>query len=189
MLGLSLDISGVPQIQKAIKKIEENATKGVENELKASVLTIQRDAKRLAPKNTGHGAQNIATSGSGLTWDTFATDLYMAYQEFGTGRKVKIPAGYESFAAQYRGGKHGTFKEMIKAIMLWVRRKGISGTYSVKTQRRTGSRAAQSRQDQQAAYAIAISILRNGIKAQPFMIPAYEKEKPKLLGRLKKLFR
>ena len=38
------------------------------------------------------------------------------------------------------------------------------------------------------AYAIAISILRNGIRPQPFLIPAYEMEKPKLFNRLNPAF-
>jgi len=63
----------------------------------------------------------------------------------------------------------------------------LAGTYSVKTQRRTGSRGVQKSQDEKMARYIAIKILRNGLRAQPFLIPAYEEEKPKLFERLKKL--
>ena len=186
--GFSLDISGVPQLKQAIGKIQNNLTQGVTDELKASVMNIARDAKRRAPKNLGTLAQGIGFAGTGLTWDAFATASYAAYMEFGTGGKVKIPAGFEQYAAQFKGNKGGTFKEMVLAIAQWVKRKGITGTYSVKTQRRTGNKATRETQDMQAAWAIAISIIKKGIKPQPFMIPAYETEKPKLMARLKKRF-
>ena len=186
--GFALDISGIPGVAKALQSIEKNATQGLEDELKASVMKIASDAKRRAPKNLGTLAQGIGFAGNGLTWDTFATASYAAYMEFGTGGRVKIPVGFEQYAAQFKGGKGGTFKDMVLAIAQWVKRKGITGTYSVKTQKRTGNKATRQSQDMQAAYAIAISILKKGIKPQPFMIPAYETEKPKLIARLKKTF-
>lgn len=186
--GFTLDISGLPQLKKTISKLEENLHSGIADEFKASVMAIASDAKRRAPKNLGTLSQGIGFAGTGLTWDAFATSSYAAYMEFGTGGKVQIPAGFESYASQFRGGKGGTFKEMVLAIAQWVKRKGITGTYSVKTQRRTGNKAARETQDMQAAWAIAISILKKGIKPQPFMIPAYETEKPKLMARLKKRF-
>lgn len=186
--GFSFNITGLDQLKNTFGKIENDLTTGLSDELKASVMVIASDAKRRAPKNFGTLAQGIGFAGTGLTWDAFATASYAAYLEFGTGGKVVIPPGYESFAAQYKGGSGGTFKEMVNAIALWVRRKGIVGTYSIKTQRRTGTKTMQADQDMKAAYAIAISILRNGIPPQPFMIPAFEEEKPKLIERLKKRF-
>ncbi len=186
--GFSMDISGIPQLSKALGKIQNNLTEGVADELKASVMAIARDAKKRAPKNLGTLAQGIGFAGTGLTWDAFATASYAAYMEFGTGGKVVIPAGFESYAAQFKGKKGGTFKEMVLAIAQWVKRKGITGTYSIKTQRRTGNKSTRNSQDMQAAWAIAISILRKGIKPQPFMIPAFLTEKPKLMNRLKKRF-
>jgi hypothetical protein len=63
----------------------------------------------------------------------------------------------------------------------------LAGTYSVATQKRTGGRKVQKSQDEKLARFLAIKILRNGLRAQPFLIPAYEEEKPKLFQRLKKL--
>ena len=189
MSVLTLDLKGVPQLQRAIKKIERNATEGLSDELKASVLTIQRDMKKRAPKNMGTLAQGIGTAGAGLTWEAFATASYAGYIEFGTKGKVRVPAGYEAMAAAFKGRGTGTFKDMIKALTLWVKRKGIAGKYSPATRRRTGGASARSRQDKSVAYAIAISILRKGIRPQPFAIPSYEAEKPKLLYRLKRIFR
>lgn len=187
--GFSMDLSGIPQLKAAIEGIEKQATQGLSDELAAGVLAIQKSAKRKAPKNLGTLAQSISFSGSGLTWETFSTVDYAPYVEFGTGGKVSIPSGYEQFAGQYKGRKGGTMKEFIKAIALWVKRKGITGTYSVKTKKRTGSKRSRESEDMAAAWAIAIAILRNGIRAQPFMIPSYEEERPKLMKRLKERFK
>ena len=76
---------------------------------------------------------------------------------------------------------------MLKALVLWVKRKGITGTYSIKTQRRTGSRKVQSKENDSAAYAIALSILRKGLRPQPYLIPAYETEVSLLKDRIKNI--
>lgn len=164
---IALQLAGVKEIKRAIDKVEEKLVDGVSNELKASTLQIAADAKREAPVNMGTLRQSIQTQGAKLTFSTFSTASYAPYVEFGTGGKVSIPAGYENEASAYKNKGGGSFADMLKAIKLWVKRKGI---------------------DAKAAYPIALSILRNGMRAQPFMIPSYEKEKPKLLRRLKKLF-
>ena len=56
---------------------------------------------------------------------------------------------------------------MVEALTLWVRRKGIGGG-----------------KDKSIAYAIAISILRKGMRPQPFLIPAFETEKPKMIKNI-----
>ena len=96
---------------------------------------------------------------------------YAPYIEFGTGGKVNIPAGFSSYASQFKGKKGGKFKEMVLAIMEWVQKKGI----------------ASGKQSKSVAYAIAISILRKGLRPQPFLIPAFEAEKPKLKNKIKEI--
>ena len=76
---------------------------------------------------------------------------------------------------------------MIKALTLWVKRKGLAGTYSVKSRRRQGGSKLKQSQDEKLARFLAIKILKNGIRPQPFLIPAYEQEKPKLIEKLKKI--
>jgi len=87
----------------------------------------------------------------------FSNAPYSAYVEFGTGTKVKIPAGFESLAAQFRGKGGGTFDQLLDNIKDWCRRKGI---------------------DEKLAYPIAVSIVKTGIKPQPYFIPAYLQNVP-----------
>jgi hypothetical protein len=165
MAGFALDISGIKGVEAAIKRIDTKATKGLSDEMAASAINIERSAKRLAPGNLGKLRQSINhDTGNSLFKSVFSTVEYAPYVEFGTRGKARIPAGYEAFAAQYKGkGAKGAWK----AIEFWIKRKGI---------------------DTKLTFVIFRSIMRNGIAPQPFMIPAYEKEKPALLKRLKALF-
>lgn len=167
MAGFALDISGIKEVENAIKKIDAKATKGLSAELDTSSLNIQKMAARTAPGNLGklRGSFNIDI-GNQLFKSVFSTVEYAPYVEFGTRGKVKIPSGFEQFAAQYKSSGQGA-KGAWKAIEFWIKRKGI---------------------DPKLTFVIFRSIMRNGIKPQPFMIPAYEKEKPELLKRLKALF-
>lgn len=171
MAGFSLDISGVKQIEQAIKKMDKAATEGLTKELDAAVINIQRNAIRRAPGNFGKLRQSIKFDiGNKLFKSVFAGVEYAPYVEFGTAGKkksqVKVPPGYEAFAAQFKGKK--TAGNMWKSIELWVKRKGI---------------------DPKLTFAIFRSIINKGIPPQPFLIPSYEEEKPKLIKRLKNLFK
>ena len=167
MAGFALDISGIKQVEDAIKRIDSKATKGLSDELNAASLNIEKSAKRLAPGNLGKLRQSINhDTGNDLFKAVFSTVEYAPYVEFGTRGKARIPSGFEQFAAQYKSSGQGA-KGAWKAIEFWIKRKGI---------------------DPKLTFVIFRAIMRNGIAPQPFMIPAYEKEKPALLKRLKALF-
>lgn len=189
MAGFALNLSGLDSLTKKIKTIQDDLTRGVAEEISASSFKIERDAKRNAPVNLGNLRNSIHAESAinGLTGKIIVNASYGAYVEFGTGGKVSIPIGYEDFAGQFKGRGNGTMEDFIAALTLWVKRKGLAGSYSVKTQRRVGSKSIQSNQDEKLARFLAIKILKNGIRPQPYLIPAYEIEKPKLFKRLKTL--
>jgi HK97 gp10 family phage protein len=191
MAGIFFDVSGVDVLMDKINKMSERIQNDVLDEFNSSALNIQTNAKKYAPVNIGTLRNSIQlkedlTKGK-LVYTIGSKLPYAPYIEFGTGGKVTIPAGYEQFASQFKGGKGGTFAQLLKALMEWVKRKGIVGTYSVKTGRRTGNKSIQQKQNESAAYAIALSILRKGLRPQPFLIPAYEQEILKLKYNIKKI--
>jgi HK97 gp10 family phage protein len=187
-MGFGIDLSGIPRLEKRLQDIENKISIELAEEISDSALRIEKQAKRNAPVNFGTLRQSIhATSKDKLTHYVEVQASYGAYVEFGTGGKVSIPSGYEQYAASFKGGKSGTFDEMVKALTLWVKRKGLAGTYSIKSGRRLGGKATKAAQDEKLARFLAIKILQKGIRPQPFLIPAYEAEKPKLIDKIKKL--
>jgi HK97 gp10 family phage protein len=165
---------GFEKLYAKFKSINEATQQEVKNEFNASALKIQSTAKKLAPVNFGQLRNSIVVSSEGTAsnfiFTVSATASYSPYVEFGTGGKVSVPADYAEYAAKFKGKKGGSFKEMVDALILWVQRKGIGG-----------------KSDKATAYVIARSILRKGLRPQPFLIPAFEQEKSKLLKRIKEL--
>ena len=159
-------------IQDSLKGIDKKLRQDVGDEINASALKILTDAKRLAPVNFGQLRNQIALEPiNDLTFAVEAKASYSPYVEFGTGPQVNVPADFTSYAAQFKGKKGGKFKDFVDALTLWVKRKGIG----------------DGKNDKGLAFVIARSILLKGMRPQPFLIPSYEMEKPKLIQRLKKL--
>jgi hypothetical protein len=62
----------------------------------------------------------------------------------------------------------------ISALIDWVHHKGLTGTYSVKTNRRTGGKANIASEDEQMAFVIARSISRKGTRPVPHLFPGIQ---------------
>ena len=171
MPKLTFDISNLSDVLKKLDTLESKIEQNVKDELNASALNIQTGAKRLAPVNFGQLRNSIYLKEqnveNGIIYTIGSSASYAPYVEFGTGGKVSIPKGFEELASGFKGKKAGTFKDMLEALTLWVKRKGIGGG-----------------KDKSIAYAIAISILKKGMRPQPFLIPAYEAEKPKMIKNI-----
>jgi len=171
-MGFAVSLSGIKELEGKLNKLSTALKEDVSNEINASALKIENQAKRMAPVNLGQLRNQIALKkDSELTYTVAANASYSAYVEFGTGPQVNVPADFKSYAQQFKGKSGGKFKDMVEALTLWVKRKGIGN----------------GKNDKGLAYVIALSILRKGLRPQPFLIPAYEMEKPKLIQRLNKL--
>ena len=171
-MGVVVNISGLDSIKNALDKVGNSVKIDLSREINASALTIQNQAKKKAPVNFGQLRNGIVlVKDSDLTFTIESKASYSPYVEFGTGGKVSVPTDFQAYAQTFRGGKGGKFKDMVEALALWVKRKGIGN----------------GKNDKGLAYVIALNILRKGLRPQPFLIPAYKEELPKLLQRLKKL--
>jgi HK97 gp10 family phage protein len=171
-MAFSVNLSGIKQLQEKLNNLSTILKEDVSNEINASALKIENQAKKLAPINLGQLRNLIAlTKDSDLTYTVAANASYSAYVEFGTGPQVNVPSDFKSYAEQFKGKSGGKFRDMVEALTLWVKRKGIGN----------------GKNDKGLAYVIALSILKKGMRPQPFLIPAYEMEKPKLIQRLNEL--
>lgn len=187
MGAFQLNISGVKQVQDAFKNMDKKVTEGIAKEFDAAALNIQKAAKRRAPAFDGKLRQSIIISvgNRGLNRTVLSTVKYAPYVEFGTQSKVQIPPGYEAFAAQFKGRGGGTFRELFDSMVRWVKKKNLAQI----TNSYTGRKSTKKADVNYLAMYIAWLIIRHGVKAQPFLIPSFEEEKPKLLKRLRNLFK
>jgi HK97 gp10 family phage protein len=188
---ITFSINGIDKLKERIQAMDQKVKDALAMELRASAMKIQRDAKRNAPVDMGTLRNSIYMDydyqNNKLTYTVGASASYAPYIEFGTGGSVKVPPQYSNYALTFKGKSKtgGTLDEFMLALMDWVKRKGITGTYSVKTQRRTGSRGSRMSEDYDVAFAIMLKILKKGINPQPFLLPAYEAEKVNLVKKIK----
>jgi HK97 gp10 family phage protein len=188
---ITFSINGIDKLKERLKAMDQKVKDALAMELRESAMKIQKEAKRNAPVDMGTLRNSIYMDydyqKNKLTYTIGASASYAPYIEFGTGGSVKVPAKYSSYALTFKGksANGGSLDEFMLALMDWVKRKGITGTYSVKTQRRTGSRGSRMSEDFDVAFAIMLKILKKGINPQPFLLPAYEAEKVNLVKKIK----
>ena len=188
---LSIKLNGLDNLIATVEKTAKRAESETKVALTKFAKNTETEAKRLAPANEVRLSNSINGTVDGFTAKITVTADYAAYLEFGT-RKfaaryvATLPQDWQSYAATFRGKGGGTFDQFIQDIMQWVRQKGIGGlkTKSGRTSESKSSLDAM----QQAAYAIALNILQNGIRPQPFVYPAVTKNTPVLEADIKKVF-
>lgn len=156
-------------INKALSRFErfnKKKRKQIEYVINEGALKVESSAKQNAPVDMGALRSSIKTGKFGeLGREVFTNLEYAPYVEFGTKSKVDIPAGLESYALQFKGGK-GSFDDLLQNIQGWARRKGL---------------------DEDLAYIIAIKIAKEGRKAQPYLFPAFEQHRPRIIRNLKRV--
>jgi hypothetical protein len=193
MANVSLNLLGGKAVRRMVEIAAEKAGPELVKEMNASALNIEREAKRLAPGNFGKLRQSIKHNiGEPLMKSVYSDLHYAPYVEFGTGKKVfklknggTVDSKYRAYAAQFKGKGKGDYYDFLQAILLWVQRKKLAQ----RTNATTGRRSTSQKDLLRTAETIAWHILKNGVPAQPFLIPAYEEEKPKLLKRIRNLFK
>ncbi len=123
------------------------------------------------PVDEGHLKGSIFQEPGRLSSTVGASRNYASFMEFGTRQFsaeyiATLPADWQKFAIQHRGGGGGSFEEFLLSLMGWCKRHGISD---------------------KAAYPIAIKILRNGLRPRPFLYPAFNKAKDLLIKELNEI--
>ena len=201
---IKLEMKGLDAALKDVSRLAGEVEKRAQKALSNFGTNVEATAKELAPADEGRLRNSINADDARLqTTITVAVD-YAAYMEFGTRKFAAayvgtLPADWQSYAATFKGKGGGTFKEFLAALVEWVRKKGlgsgfvgnkgigVAGTYSVKTRKRTGNKATQQQQNESAAYVIALSILRKGVRPQPFLYPAVKIHSDDLQNEMKNI--
>ena len=159
------DIKGFIALSKMYGKI---VSEKVDRLVQDNALRVESEAKLNAPRgvNSALRASIKTQKNEELKRIVVADTHYAPYVEFGTKSKVDIPSGLEEYAKQFQGGESkGGVKEAEESIKNWGRFKKIP--------------------EENLDY-LVLHILTEGIKAQPFLFPAFNKLYPQLIKNIKK---
>jgi hypothetical protein len=175
MASVSVKVTGLKEVQAQVKAFQAKLEKVVDKEVQDTVDKWVKQARRDAPKNYGRLAGDITRKKNGTADHSMVSNAsYSPYLEFGTKGNYKPIPGID--ASQFKGkGEKGNLS-LYDAILEWVKKKQIAGRYSVKTRRRVGKKSDRQKENEQMAFAIMLSILKNGIKAQPFFFKQANQE-------------
>lgn len=187
MATLKFDIKGFSELQAKIKALPKELQEEVVGEIQAWGNDVNAEQLGLISQqkiqDLGALQQNTKAKPLPNGVELVSNVYYAPYIEFGTRSKVKVPAELNDYASQFKGKKRGDYYDFLNAILDWVKRKGITATYSVKSRRRTNTKADRERL-LNVAQAIANSILRNGIAPRPYFFPPYLRKRKELINRL-----
>lgn len=190
-MAIAVKLKGIDGMIVSLNKTIATAEKETRVALSTFSNAVVKSAKERAPANEGYLRNSISGSVPGFQAKIVVTANYAAYLEFGT-RKfaakyvATLPADWKAYAATFKGKGGGTLDQFIQDIMQWVRQKGIG---ALKTKSGNVSESKSSLDAMQStAYAIALNILRNGIRAQPYLYPSVTDHTPKLIEDIKKAF-
>jgi GNAT superfamily N-acetyltransferase len=182
---VKIDIQGLTDTKKLLSELPTKLRGLVDAEIEEGARDFVFRAQTDAPVDTGRLKGAIAYKKIGdLDYEIFSQSAAAAYMEFGTKGNYRPVPGAEQIAARFRGKGEGSFKDMVRAIIEWVRRKGIAGRYSVKTRRRVGNKNKQQQENIAAAWPIIMSIMKNGVKAHPYFFKQQGIVVPKMIERI-----
>lgn len=181
---------GLEEMQRKIQSASREMQARISDEVQAAGKKFVEGAKKDLIAQTGD-AGNLVKAIKDEPVDLFNVDItankfYAAFIEFGTKGHYRPIPGTEGIAAEMKGYKRGSFKEMVKAIKAWVLRKQIVATYNIKTRRRRKDKGEAERAEQ-AAWAIAISLARHGMKPKPFFFKQIPVVKAQFQSRVKQI--
>lgn len=200
-MALSLQIKGLDKVISELKAYPQDIEKIINNEFKVFGQDVANDAKRFAPVDEGYLRSQISSETTNFKVSIAVNASYAAFIEFGTkGRAASyvasLPKDWQELALQFKGSGEGGMDQFIRKIYEWIKRKGIGlepkiyqqfdefSFGKLKKPKKIKKKSAEDMQ-KQLAYVIVTYILKYGIKPQPFLFPAFEKNVPKLIQNLK----
>lgn len=102
--GISIQIKGLEEFLKKTGTKADRLKQFVEGEIHATTIEITNAQASKAPVDKGVLKRSIFFIRTGqFSYEIVSGARYSAYQEFGTGNKVRIPNKYQKFAAQFKG--------------------------------------------------------------------------------------
>lgn len=179
-------VTGALGVKKQFVSASKEMTKIVDQEVESMAKDWVGGAKRDAPADQGTLKASISYLKEGSKVSIVSQAFYSPFMEFGTRGNYRPIPGTENIAAQFKGYKGGDIMQMLRMIVRWVHRKGITGRYSVSTRRRVGGKVSQYAEDYSAAWPILMSILKHGVKPHPFFFKQQDIVWPVMITNIEK---
>jgi hypothetical protein len=186
----TIKLNGIEKLRADLNKLPAILQKEIGAEIENGGKTFVDLAKKdLASSRRGNDEGILLGSISYLKLDplniqVIAGAYHAPFIEFGTKARFRAIPGVD--ASQFRAnGSNKDGKGFYDNILRWVKRKGITGTYSIKTRKRTGRKVDQQIEDEQTAFAIYLSIMRHGISPSPFFFKQMAPVEKQLITRIK----
>lgn len=186
---INISAPGISDVIRDINTYSAKVQALIHAELKASVQTMVRNAKRDAPKDMGALAGGVNYREINQTlFEYFSQSEYSGYDELGTRGRRRIPPEVQKLGIQFSNTKSsGTAEQALKFITAWVKRKGIR--FESASIQKGGKRSGKNKllSFEETAYFIFHHIMLVGIKPRPFFFPALLNETPLLQRRLEQI--
>jgi HK97 gp10 family phage protein len=164
-------VQGLPELIAKLNDLGVQGQRIASASVNAVGDMIVANAKQNAPADLGKIRQGITKEQvSQFQVMIAATAPESAFQEFGTGGRVEVPEEMSDVASEFQGQSGGGMADFILALVGWISRHGISGT--------------KNETPEQIAWAMAKAILRDGLRPQPFLYPAFVAQSQKLIPML-----
>jgi len=174
---MQLEVKGLDTLIKKMDKLAKDVQKEVQAELNDWADSTSQNAIQLVSANSsdegllknsikpfyGNGSASVRVAAK-----------YGAYVEFGTRKYAaayvgSLPADWQTYAGTFKGSAGGTFEQFVESLMAWGNRTG--------------------KMEPKYAYVTALKILREGVKARPFIYPSVQKTLPLLRKNLRAIFK
>jgi len=170
-MAMTVKVDNIDQAVKQLTKYADKVQEKTIDTINQTMLETRNGAVRSAPVNFGQLRASLTLtkmSKTAMVSEVYSNVDYAPFVEFGTKSKTSIPPELREYASQFIGLRTGGFDKLLADIRDWCKKKGI---------------------EESAAYPIALKIAREGVKAQPFLFPAFEKERADLIPKLERLLK
>ena len=163
---ITVKADGIEAVMAKFKSYSVSAQIGIDAALEEWANNVARDAKLLVSANSSNEGMLLNSihpdHGNGYASVT-ASAAHAAYVS-------SLPGDWAAYANTFKGKSGGgTFKDFVKILMAWGARTG--------------------KMDPKYAYVTALKILRDGVKARPFLYPSVNKNLPLLMQDIKAIFK
>jgi len=174
---MELQINGIDALIKKMDKLAKDVQLDVQAELNDWADQTSQNAISLVAANSSD--EGLLKNSIKPYYGQFSASVkvsakYGAYVEFGTRKYAaayvgSLPADWQAYAATFKGSTGGTFKQFVESLIGWANRTG--------------------KIDPKYAYVTALKILREGVKARPYIYPSVNKTLPELKKNLRAIFK